>query len=31
MHDSLRTGPGDVRSALITSEALRAMAEEWLL
>ncbi len=31
MYYSLRTGPGDVRSALIASEALTAMAKEWLL
>ncbi len=30
MYYSLRTDPGDVRSALIASEALTAMAEEWL-
>ncbi len=31
MYHSLRTGPGDVRSGLIASEALTAMAKEWLL
>ena len=31
MYYSLRTGAGDVRSALIASEALTAMAKEWLL
>ena len=31
MYYSLRTGPVDVRSALIASEALTATVKEWLL
>jgi hypothetical protein len=31
MDYSLQTGPGDMRSALIASEARTAMAKEWLL
>jgi len=30
MYYSLRTGPGDVRSAVTASEALTAMVKEWL-
>ena len=31
MYYGLLTGPGDVRSGLIASEALTAMVNEWLL